>query len=58
MYLILILTQGLPPVLKTIEDDIKVETIQDLILYHYHIKKRNSLIFKTLHKPQHVQKEK
>jgi len=48
----------LPPVFNRAEDDIKVEIIQDLILYHYHIKKRNSLIFKTLHKSQHVQKEK
>ncbi len=36
------------PVLKTIENDIKVEIIQDLILYHYHIKKRNSPIRKTV----------
>ncbi len=43
---------------KIKENDIKVEIIQDLILYHYHIKKRNSPILKTLLKSHHVQKEK
>jgi hypothetical protein len=43
----LIKTQGLPPV-KNNKDDIKVEIIQDLILYHYQTEKRNSPVFKSL----------